>query len=433
MVGNPKAIRAVARGCATNPVSLAVPCHRVVGSDGDLMYVGPGSFWTAAHHKVPLFTIVHNNRAYHQEVMHLQRMANRYNREITRANIGVEITNPNIDYAKLAQSMGWYAEGPITDPKEIAPALKRAIAVVEKGEPALIDAVDAISGARDSLDGGSDLDQGIRAIGSASNIVPLDTNGIAFSRSTGQVLNIVKLRLDTLLRTCRDEHAQAGRRIHFDDAAVDLFQRTQHALGHHVHATHMQAHDLGRRDGARGDFVLADRHPGAADARVLQPQVDEDHGKQHHEQEVVVLDRAGEIEPEDGLPFREIESRQRERGDPGDALFGVRRGQIRIETDLRHLGRFERTLTIIGNKLAFSLLDAALMIAGAFRNFDPVMEEASEQPARMSGIRTVFSGFSTFAVSAMKCTPAWTITSAFTLVASRASWSESPTKSATQL
>ncbi|HVZ08331.1 bifunctional DNA-binding transcriptional regulator/O6-methylguanine-DNA methyltransferase Ada [Rhodopila sp.] len=36
MTGNPKAIRAVARSCATNPVSLAVPCHRVVGSDGDL-------------------------------------------------------------------------------------------------------------------------------------------------------------------------------------------------------------------------------------------------------------------------------------------------------------------------------------------------------------------------------------------------------------
>jgi AraC family transcriptional regulator of adaptative response/methylated-DNA-[protein]-cysteine methyltransferase len=36
MVGNPRAIRAVARSCATNPVSLAVPCHRVVGADGDL-------------------------------------------------------------------------------------------------------------------------------------------------------------------------------------------------------------------------------------------------------------------------------------------------------------------------------------------------------------------------------------------------------------
>jgi AraC family transcriptional regulator of adaptative response/methylated-DNA-[protein]-cysteine methyltransferase len=36
MIGAPKAARAVARSCATNPVSLAVPCHRVVGSDGDL-------------------------------------------------------------------------------------------------------------------------------------------------------------------------------------------------------------------------------------------------------------------------------------------------------------------------------------------------------------------------------------------------------------
>ncbi|MEO9190986.1 MAG: bifunctional DNA-binding transcriptional regulator/O6-methylguanine-DNA methyltransferase Ada [Acetobacteraceae bacterium] len=36
MIGNPRAARAVARGCATNPVALAVPCHRVVGSDGSL-------------------------------------------------------------------------------------------------------------------------------------------------------------------------------------------------------------------------------------------------------------------------------------------------------------------------------------------------------------------------------------------------------------
>ena len=32
----PKATRAVARACAQNKVSLAVPCHRVVGADGDL-------------------------------------------------------------------------------------------------------------------------------------------------------------------------------------------------------------------------------------------------------------------------------------------------------------------------------------------------------------------------------------------------------------
>ncbi len=36
MIGNPSAVRAVARSCATNPVALAVPCHRVIGRDGTM-------------------------------------------------------------------------------------------------------------------------------------------------------------------------------------------------------------------------------------------------------------------------------------------------------------------------------------------------------------------------------------------------------------
>jgi AraC family transcriptional regulator, regulatory protein of adaptative response / methylated-DNA-[protein]-cysteine methyltransferase len=36
MIEQPRAVRAVARSCAANPVSLAVPCHRVIGSGGDL-------------------------------------------------------------------------------------------------------------------------------------------------------------------------------------------------------------------------------------------------------------------------------------------------------------------------------------------------------------------------------------------------------------
>lgn len=35
-LGNVKAVRAVARACATNPASIVIPCHRVVGSDGKL-------------------------------------------------------------------------------------------------------------------------------------------------------------------------------------------------------------------------------------------------------------------------------------------------------------------------------------------------------------------------------------------------------------
>ncbi|HEV8345129.1 MAG TPA: thiamine pyrophosphate-dependent enzyme [Vicinamibacterales bacterium] len=108
--------------------------------DGDLMYA-PGILWTAAHHHIPLLSVMHNNRAYHQEVMHLQRMANRHNRGVDRAHVGTTIDDPNIDYAKVAQGMGVYAEGPIENPKDLAPALKRAIAVVKKGEPALVDVV----------------------------------------------------------------------------------------------------------------------------------------------------------------------------------------------------------------------------------------------------------------------------------------------------
>jgi benzoylformate decarboxylase/acetolactate synthase-1/2/3 large subunit len=106
--------------------------------DGDLMYA-PGVLWTAAHHQIPLLTVMHNNRAYHQEVMQVQIMANRHSRGIDRAGIGTTLSDPPIDYAKLAQSMGVHAEGPISDPKDLAPAIARAIQVVKRGEPALLD------------------------------------------------------------------------------------------------------------------------------------------------------------------------------------------------------------------------------------------------------------------------------------------------------
>ena len=113
-----------------------------IQNDGDLMYA-PGALWTAAHHRIPLLLVMHNNRAYHQEVMHIQRMANRRQRAVEAASegVGTVITDPNIDYATLARSMGLYGEGPITDPNDLGPALSRAVARVERGETALVDVV----------------------------------------------------------------------------------------------------------------------------------------------------------------------------------------------------------------------------------------------------------------------------------------------------
>jgi len=111
-----------------------------IGGDGDFMFV-PSTLWTAAHHRIPLLYIVHNNRAYHQEYMYLEAMAARHGRGITQADIGTTLKNPLVDYATIARGFGVHGEGPIDDPSQLGPALKRAIDVVKSGQPALLDVV----------------------------------------------------------------------------------------------------------------------------------------------------------------------------------------------------------------------------------------------------------------------------------------------------
>jgi acetolactate synthase-1/2/3 large subunit len=112
-----------------------------IQSDGDLMYA-PGVLWTAAKHKIPLLSVMHNNRGYHQEVMHVQRLSNFRNRVANLGGdmgpVGTSIQNPDIEYHKLAESMGWWAKGPIKDPAQLGLALKEAVAVVKSGQPALL-------------------------------------------------------------------------------------------------------------------------------------------------------------------------------------------------------------------------------------------------------------------------------------------------------
>lgn len=111
-----------------------------IQTDGDLNYA-PGVLWTAAHHKIPLLTIMHNNRGYHQELMYVEQQCGARNRGAERAHIGTKLWDPDIDYAKMAQAYGMHGEGPVSDPKDLVPALKRGLEIVRKGEPALIDVI----------------------------------------------------------------------------------------------------------------------------------------------------------------------------------------------------------------------------------------------------------------------------------------------------
>jgi thiamine pyrophosphate-dependent acetolactate synthase large subunit-like protein len=108
--------------------------------DGDLMY-DLGALWTAAKHEIPLLMVMYNNRAYYNDWHHQIRMARMRGTDENKAHIGMDIFGPEPDFAAAAKSMGVWAEGPIENPDDIAGAVKRALAVVKSGKPALVDVI----------------------------------------------------------------------------------------------------------------------------------------------------------------------------------------------------------------------------------------------------------------------------------------------------
>jgi acetolactate synthase-1/2/3 large subunit len=127
-------------------ISLGVAlAHRDAGRlvvdiqpDGDLMF-DAGALWVAAKHRIPLLVVMYNNRAYYNDWEHQIRMAKLRSTPLERAHIGMDMDDPAPDFASIAKAMGWYAEGPVDKPGDVAAALKRAIAKVKSGQPALLD------------------------------------------------------------------------------------------------------------------------------------------------------------------------------------------------------------------------------------------------------------------------------------------------------
>jgi acetolactate synthase-1/2/3 large subunit len=53
----------------------------------------------------------------------------------------MDLFGPDPDFGALARSMGMYGEGPIDNPDEVGPAIRRALAEVKAGRPALVDII----------------------------------------------------------------------------------------------------------------------------------------------------------------------------------------------------------------------------------------------------------------------------------------------------
>ena len=108
--------------------------------DGDLMF-DAGALWTVAKHRIPMLVVMYNNRSYYNDWEHQIRMAMLRGTPVERAHIGMDLEGPAPDFAAMAKSMGWYAEGPFESPDGLAAALSRAIAKVKEGQPALLDTI----------------------------------------------------------------------------------------------------------------------------------------------------------------------------------------------------------------------------------------------------------------------------------------------------
>ncbi|MEE2759884.1 MAG: thiamine pyrophosphate-binding protein [Pseudomonadota bacterium] len=111
----------------------------IVG-DGDYT-MSSNALWTAAAAKIPLLVIVGNNRAYFNDELHQQRVAETRSRAVENAWVGQRIEDPAPDLVMIARGHGLEGEGPITDLAELPGAIVRAIEAVKNGASYVLDVV----------------------------------------------------------------------------------------------------------------------------------------------------------------------------------------------------------------------------------------------------------------------------------------------------
>jgi thiamine pyrophosphate-dependent acetolactate synthase large subunit-like protein len=105
------------------------------------MYV-PEALWTAAHHKLPLLIVVHNNRTYGKDELHQAEVARARGRDNAPPPRGIRLERPEIDFAGLARAQGVTGIGPVSDPAEVEAVLASAVRRVRhERSPVLVDVI----------------------------------------------------------------------------------------------------------------------------------------------------------------------------------------------------------------------------------------------------------------------------------------------------
>jgi thiamine pyrophosphate-dependent acetolactate synthase large subunit-like protein len=112
-----------------------------IQSDGDMLMTS-SALWTAAKHRIPLLMVMHNNQSYYNSEEHGIEVAKFRHRPVENAPIGTHVDDPEVDFAKMAQSFGVNAEGAVRNPADLRPALERGVKFVkEKQLPYLVDVI----------------------------------------------------------------------------------------------------------------------------------------------------------------------------------------------------------------------------------------------------------------------------------------------------
>lgn len=106
--------------------------------DGDYL-MGVTAFWTAANARLPLLTLVVNNRSFFNDELHQERVAQERGRPVDNRWIGQRIDNPAPDLAQMARAQGLRGMGPVNNARELRETLEQALQAVQQGEAVVVD------------------------------------------------------------------------------------------------------------------------------------------------------------------------------------------------------------------------------------------------------------------------------------------------------